>query len=502
VIKNSTEMTKRILLFCGILALLIASFCLFIINKKSPDTPQKTKVVTRDLTDIQKEGTLKVVTSYSSTSYFLYKGQPMGYEYDLLKRFAKHLNVKLDIHISNNLDTMFYLLNSGKVDLIAHGLTITKERKRIVHFSDYLYLTHQVLVQRKPKNWRKKSWSKIQASLIHDAIELIDDTVSVRNNTAYITRLKNLGEETGGTIYIDTIYDDLSTERIIEMVANGQIKYTVADNNIAHINASYYPQLDVSVPVSFSQRLAWAVRKQSPEFEQTLNEWIKTMKSGVAYYAIYNKYFRNKQGFRRRGNSEYFSLNGNNISQYDALIQAGADSLRWDWRFLAAMVYQESKFNPGLESVKGAKGLMQLMPRTAQHYGVRDINNPEQNITAAVKMLSALWKRFEDIPDSIQRIKFTIASYNCGYGHIIDARNMARKDSMDANIWDNNVAEAILKLSYPVNYKQSFIKYGYVRGVEPFSYVKEIFDRYENYVQFVKEKPREASWQSQLAEKK
>ena len=474
-------MKGRFILFIIILVLFSLSACNTAENKKKG----RRVPVSRDLVEIQNDRVLRVMTSYSSTSYFLYKGQPMGYEYDLLKRFAKHLDVKLEISVSNDIDNMFKSLLDGKVDLIAHGLTITNSRKELVSFSEYLYLTHQVLVQRKPENWRKMSWSKLQASLIHDPIELIGDTVSVSANTSYMYRLANLSEEIGGTIYVDTLPGELSTEKAIEMVASGEIKYTVADNNIASINASYYPELDVRVPVSFSQRMAWAIRPQSTDLEKILNAWITSMKEGVEYYVIYNKYFKNERDFRRRENSELFSINHNNISIYDDLIREGADSLGWDWRLFAAMVFQESKFNPDLESWAGAKGIMQLMPRTAERFGVTDRTDPTQSITAGTEILKLLWDRFEEIPDSVQRIKFTMASYNCGYGHVVDARTLALEEGLDMYRWDNNVEETILKLSYPEYYNKPNVKYGYLRGVEPYTYVRQVFDRFINYSHFI-----------------
>ena len=125
-------------------------------NKNLKDKEKdKRPIVDRDLSEILDDGVLKVVTTYSSTSYFLYRGQPMGYEYELLKRFAEHIGVEYKLEVSNDFETMHEMLMNGKVDLIAHGLTITGKRKEMVQFSDYLYLTHQVLVQKKPDNWRK-----------------------------------------------------------------------------------------------------------------------------------------------------------------------------------------------------------------------------------------------------------------------------------------------------------------------------------------------------------
>lgn len=447
---------------------------------------QKLNVIERDLDEIKRDGVLNVLTTYSSTSYFLYKGQPMGYEYELLKRFAAHLGVELNMVISNDIDTMQYELNIGNVDLIAHGLTVTNKRKETTRFSEYLYLTKQVLVQKKPDNWRKLKWSALQKSLVHDAIELIGDTVSVRANSSYINRLANLSEELGGQIYIDTLPGNLSTDRIIKMVADGEIKYTVSDDNIASINASYYPILNIDVPISFSQRIAWALRQNSPKLEEALNEWIRMMKKEAVYYVIYNKYFKNEKNFSRRENSDLYSLNGNGVSQFDDLIRAHADSLGWDWRLLAALVYQESKFNPESESWAGAKGLMQMMPRTAERFGVTDRSNPEQSLHGGTQVLKLLWNRFDEVPDSVQRIKFTMAAYNCGYAHVVDAQNLSKEWNLEPNVWDGNVDEMILKLSYPENYNKPIIKYGYVRGIEPYTYIKQIFSRYDHYVQFIK----------------
>ncbi len=454
--------------------------------QKEKRTKRKTaKVVKRDLEDIKKEGVLNVLTTYSSTSYFLYKGQPMGYEYELLKRFTDHLGVELNLVISNNIDTMQNALSLGAVDLIAHGLTVTTKRKERTKFSDYLYLTHQVLVQKKPDNWRELKWSALEKSLIHDAMELIGDTVSVRANSSYINRLANLSEELGGKIHIDTLDGNLSTDRIIEMVASGKIKYTVADNNIASINASYYPILDIDVPISFSQRIAWAMRHNSPELERELNTWIEKMKKETVYYVIYNKYFKNEKSFMRRESSEFYSLNNNKISRYDELIKNHSKTLGWDWRLLASQVYQESHFDPKTTSWTGAHGLLQLMPRTAESLGVKDTSDPDQSLWGGTKYLKKMLDRFEDIPDSLQKIKFCMAAFNCGYGHVRDAQRLAKLEGVDSLKWDDNVEEMILKLSYEENYSKPGINYGYVRGIEPHTYVKQIFTRYEHYLRFI-----------------
>lgn len=441
--------------------------------------------VDRDLDDIKKDGVLKALVVYSSTSYFLYKGQVMGFEYELLTQLAKHLDLKLELVVSTDLDSKFDVLNRGDVDLIAHGMTITNQRKWEVDFTEYLYLTKQVLVQKKPDNFRKMSWRTLQSKLIHNPIELINDTVSIRKNSAYSERLLSLSNEIGGTIFIDTLSSQLSTGEIINMVAEGKIKYTIADENLAKINAANQPILKIDIPISFSQRIAWVTRKKSPELREVINQWIRSQRKKTNYNILYNKYFNNTRFFKRRTKSEYYSLKNNQISKYDDLIKANASRIGWDWRLLASLIYQESKFNPNAASWTGAKGLMQIMPVTAEELGVKNINSPKASIKAGTKYLQSMHERFADIKDIDNRIKFAMAAYNCGFGHVTDAQRLAEENGLNPNIWTGHVDQMLLALSIPKNYNKPFIKYGYVRGLEPVTYVQQIFERYEHYTKFI-----------------
>ena len=433
--------------------------------------------VDRDLEAIKQDGVLRALVVYNSTSYFLYKGQAMGFEYELLKGLAKHLDLKLEVIISKDLDSEFEVLNRGDVDLIAHGMTITNQRKWEVDFTDYLYLTKQVLVQKKPDNYKHLSWGALQKELINDPIELINDTVSIRRNSAYYERLISLSNEIGGHIIIDTLDSHLSTGEIMDLVADGKIKYTIADENLARINASYKPILNIDVPISLSQQIAWVTRKKSKNFRAVVNKWIKAQRKTTNYAVIYNKYFKNKRSFQRRTKSDYYSLKNNQISKYDELIKRHANKIGWDWRLLASQVYQESKFDPSANSWAGAKGLMQIMPATAESLGIKDLTDPKESIRGGVTYLNEIYKQFTKGSDSINRIKLTMAAYNCGLGHVTDAQLLAKKKGLDPNIWSDNVEQMLLDLSLPKNYNKPFIKYGYVRGSEPGAYIETIVER-------------------------
>jgi membrane-bound lytic murein transglycosylase F len=453
---------------------------------RAGEVPEKEATVAqRDLPDILEEGKLRALIAYSATGYFLYRGQPMGYEYEMLTRLARHLGVELELRVARDLDQMLEILQSGQVDLVAHGLAITEGRKEEVSFTDYLYLTKQVLVQRKPDQWRKMTLDGIRDNLILDPVGLIGDTVSVRKNSSYLRRLVNLSREIGGGIVIDTLDGNLSTDEIIKMVVDKKIKYTVADRNLAQINASSYPILDVGVPVSFSQRIAWALRKNATGLKEVTDEWIRKEKQNGDFNYIYNKYFKNRSSFNRRINSDFFSLTEGRISPYDSLIKVYAAPLGWDWRLLAAQVYQESRFNPEAMAWTSARGLMQLMPETAGELNIADPEDPRQSLEGGVRYLMQLSKAFEQVPDSTDRIKFTLAAYNCGLGHVEDARRLAESRGLDPNCWEDNVAEVILGLSYPRNYNDPIVQFGYLRGVEPYRYVRQIMERYRHYTSFV-----------------
>ncbi len=434
-----------------------------------------------DLPQIKERGWLIAATGYGATSYFIYKGQPMGYEYELLELLADHLDLKVKLKIIKDLDNIYDSLNSGEADIIALGLTVTKERAEKIAFTKHHNTIRQVLVQRKPKTWRLMKLHEIDRLLIRDPIKLIGQKVHVWSGSSYYARLVNLSDEIGGDIDIVAVPGNFSTEELIGQVARGEIEYTVADENIARINSAYYSNIDVKTPISFSQRIAWAVRKTSPELLQAVNAWVDEMKSSSDYYAIYHKYYKDRSAFRERARSPYFAFRGGGISEYDSLIRVNAAEIDWDWRLLASLIYQESSFDPGTRSWAGAVGLMQLIPETGEQFGSYDLYDPVENLRAGTRYLSWLEGMWEGIPDPEERLKFVLASYNAGQGHILDARRLAVKYGKDPQVWDDNVAYYLLKKSCREYFNDDVVEHGYCRGEEPFKYVSEVLDRYGHY---------------------
>jgi len=424
-----------------------------------------------DLKAIQQRGELNVVLDNNSVSYFIYKGNPMGYEYELLQRLAKHLKVSLKIKVISSIDEAFTLLNTGETDIVAFPLSITKDRTNYFAFTDAHYITTQVLVQNKQSK-----------KLVETPFELIGQEVFVKNGSSFKTRLKNLSEEIGGEIIVKEDTIDGETESLIQGVADGKIKFTVADRTIAVVNSWYYPNLDINMPISLPQQIGLALRKNSPELVKATNSWLKGIKSSAIYQVIYNKYFNSPRFSMITNSSDYSSLSGNKLSPYDDQFKEGAKTLSWDWRLLASVVYQESNFNPSIKSWAGAVGLMQVMPETGEYFGVSNIEDPSQNIKVGVRFLKFLDNEWaKTVTDSTERVKFVLASYNVGLSHILDARNLANKYGRSPVKWDNNVEYMLSQKSNPKYYRDKVVAAGYCRCYGPIVYVKEVLNRFEEY---------------------
>ncbi len=254
---------------------------------------QEIDIISDDFDIIKEKGKIVVLTDFNSTSYFIYRGQPMGYQYEMLQEMADYLGLQLEVIVSNDLNHSFNKLENGDVDLIAANLTITKQRKKIMDFTVPHSITRQVLVQRKPVKWEILDKKTIESSLVRDQLDLAGKTVYVQANSSHALRLRNLSDEIGEKINI--VETDEEVEHLISLVANGEIDYTVGDENVAQVNQYYYQNIDVETPLSFNQNLAWAVRKNSGKLLKEINDWLAYFKESIEYKHIYAKYYQNNR---------------------------------------------------------------------------------------------------------------------------------------------------------------------------------------------------------------
>lgn len=430
------------------------------------------EIIHGDLDDIIEDGELIVLTINSYASYFSYRESPMGFQYELAQGFAKSLGVELKVKVVNSEVELVKALLNGEGDLIAYNLAITNERKKELIYCGKENVSHQVLVQRNGND------------VLNDVTQLVGKEVYVMPGK-YEMRLKNLNQELGGGIMIHEInQDSITNEDLITMVAEGKIDYTVTNNELAKINKTYNPNLDISMEISFDQRSAWAVRKTSPKLAEAADKWHRENINSAEYEASARRYFELD---KHSPQGAILSLKDGRISYYDDLFKKYAPQINWDWRILAALVYTESNFNPKAVSWAGAKGLMQLMPATSRAYGVPSgmESDPEESIKAGVKYIAELQKIFFKVNDS-DRIKFVLASYNSGIGHVFDAMALAEKYGKDKYLWDGNVAVYMLLKNKEEYYKDPVCKNGYFRGVETYNFIRDVMTRADVYIRNIK----------------
>lgn len=442
-------------------------------SKKHPIAPH-------DLQAIRDSGVINVITLYSSTSYFIYKGEPMGYEYELLKDFASSLNLKVKVKIAANVTRLTEMLLNGEGDLILYNIPITNEMKSSIEYCGRENITHQVLVQRADR----------KDTILTDVTQLIGKEIWVKQDTKYYDRLKNLNRELGGGIIIrDINKDTINTEDLIEMVSLGKIPYTVSDNNTARLNKTYYSNIDIQLVLSHPQRSSWAVRKSSPVLAGALNKWFDENQNTTRYKAILKRYFEiSKSPYGESAGSLGKLYGKGKISPFDELFKKYASASGKDWKLFASIAYQESRFDTTGVSWAGAVGLMGLMPSTALAMGIsaEQRYNPDASIYAGTKYFNSLERPFAGVADEENRIKLILASYNAGIGHVFDARALARKHGKNPSVWDNNVEECIRMKSMPEYYNDSICKHGYLRGSETIAYVRDVMRRWKYYQEKIK----------------
>ena len=228
----------------------------------------------------------------------------------------------------------------------------------------------------------------------------------------------------------------------------------------------------VSLPVDSLSR--WLMREDDPEGMRELNDWLEAWHTSDEYAGVRENFLNRFNAFRSGPRAS--------ISPYDSLIRIHADSLGWDWHLLAAVIYQESRFHIEVRSKRGAQGLMQMMPRTAQKYGVTDPLDPEMNIAAGAQLLGNLIRRYYNVGDNMtERYKYALAAYNAGIGRIDDCISLARYLGVDPSYWDNIIARVLPLMRDEAVMQTGAVKLGPFKGSETSYYVENTISVYQQF---------------------
>lgn len=416
-----------------------------------------------DTKGIQARGTLRVAVDNNSSSYYIYRGRRMGYEYELLLDLGERLGVQVEFVVAADIEDAFAHLEDGRVDLIAMNLQQNADTKSAVSYTEGIGSMSTVLVGRE----KLLSWDSLGK-----------DTVVVRKGAVYSSQLAKLKDSLDLDFSILEVPDH--EETLLDRLVEKEVNWTVAEKTVAQTNATYYDDLRLGLDVSKEGTVTWALRKTSTDLLQEVNAWLVEKKKRFIP-DLYTKYFLNSKNQHFRTTSTYSSLGGNRISVYDELIQENAKSLGWDWRLLAAVVYKESAFDTTATSYAGAQGLLQLMPVTLERFGVTNPNDPVESLRGGVKYLQYLDKFWlERVPETNERIKFILASYNIGQGHVEDAWRLTLKYRRNTQSWQE-VSNFLNLKSDPKYYRDPVVKSGYAKGHIAVNYVRDVLGLFQSY---------------------
>jgi len=437
----------------------------------TPKSEKGTSIYTSNIdTTFTKKKKLNIAIFYNTTDYYVYQGITKGFQYELANKLASYLKLDLNIkYINPNLKFLFNELGNGNCDIATMNLTYTKERQKKIKFSEPLFSTKTILLQNK----NNKPIRNLQ--------DLNKKTVFIVKDASSKNLLNKIKDSLKIKFRIVEMPQPVSFEDLLYSVNTNKIKLTVLDGNLINAHKNTMKNLDDSLVLSNKVNISWAMSKRQVTLTSKINNWIKLIKENGELNFLYNKYFKN---IPHHSNyvQKYAIITNSNISQFDKLFKHEAKKIKWDWRLLAAIAFEESGFDPNAESSFGAFGLMQIMPETASQYYIKDYFRPDSNIVAARKFLSYLDKFFAKYPitDS-ERIKFILASYNAGPGHIIDAMRLANKYKKNKYIWDDNVDYYIKNKSKALYYKDPLSRNGYCDGKQAYNYVKNVLSTYKNY---------------------
>jgi len=417
-----------------------------------------------DLPKIQERKILRVITYQSPGNYFFNNGKMHGFEYGFINKFAESKQLSVDVVLANSHEQMRELLLSGDGDIIAASLpenSLNDENIKMTRAYDY---SAPVIIGRDTEN-----------SLV-DIRDLEGRRIALAPESPYRDFLQGIQRRGINFEIIDTD-EGVNIEETLYRVSHAMHDLTILGSH--QVRAELTRQYGLKALFTLSEPVAqtWALRVSDHKLLTAVNDYITKEYRRDTYNTLYSKYLSRPQNIKDESILIAFV---DKLSPYDELLKINAEQHSFDWRLIAAQMYQESQFDPEAVSYAGAEGLMQIMPATANELGIEDLHDPKSNIAAGVKYMKILRDQFEQELPLEDKTWFTLASYNAGFTRVKSARALADKMGLDSDRWFGNVEKAMLALSKP------YTREGEVRRLchcgQAVIYVRAIRSLYHNYV--------------------
>lgn len=481
-LRNSTLQKINYLKKLKINYLLIGVVTLLLAAALWPSLPWMGKPENR-VAGIIARGELRVSTINSPLTYAAINNKDYGLDYELAKRFADYLGVKLKVTVRQNISQLFDDLDAGKTDMLAAGLVYNTERVKNYQAGPTYYSVSQQLVYRVGGN-RPRTLAGINA-----------EQLSIAPGHVALNDLQALKESK----YPDLnwrVDEKRGTTALMQAVIDGTLEYTVADSVAVSLFQRVHPELAVALDISDEQPVTWFSEKsEDNSLSAAMLDFFNSMNEDGTLARLEEKYLGHGNDFDYVDTRTFLRAVQNTLPDLKPLFEKYARQI--DWRLLAAIAWQESHWDPQATSPTGVRGMMMLTRNTAQSLGLTDRTDAEQSLDGGMRYLQDMMAKVPEAIPKDERIWFALAAYNMGYAHMLDAMALTKKQKGNPNSW-SDVKQRLPLLSQKPYYSR--LKYGYARGHEAYAYVENIRKYHISLVGYLSEQERKAAQEMAIAE--
>ncbi|EPG4815025.1 membrane-bound lytic murein transglycosylase MltF [Klebsiella aerogenes] len=481
-LRNSTLQKINYLKKLKINYLLIGVVTLLLAAALWPSLPWMGKPENR-VAGIIARGELRVSTINSPLTYAAINNKDYGLDYELAKRFADYLGVKLKVTVRQNISQLFDDLDAGKTDMLAAGLVYNTERVKNYQAGPTYYSVSQQLVYRVGGN-RPRTLAGINA-----------EQLAIAPGHVALNDLQALKESK----YPDLnwrVDEKRGTTALMQAVIDGTLEYTVADSVAVSLFQRVHPELAVALDISDEQPVTWFSEKsEDNSLSAAMLDFFNSKNEDGTLARLEEKYLGHGNDFDYVDTRTFLRAVQNTLPDLKPLFEKYARQI--DWRLLAAIAWQESHWDPQATSPTGVRGMMMLTRNTAQSLGLTDRTDAEQSLDGGMRYLQDMMAKVPEAIPKEERIWFALAAYNMGYAHMLDAMALTKKQKGNPNSW-SDVKQRLPLLSQKPYYSR--LKYGYARGHEAYAYVENIRKYHISLVGYLSEQERKVAQEMAIAE--
>ncbi|HEX4938372.1 MAG TPA: membrane-bound lytic murein transglycosylase MltF, partial [Candidatus Kapabacteria bacterium] len=373
------------------------------------------------LEQVKQQGELVVATRTGPTTYYREMDRETGFEFELAQAFANYLGVKMRMVAYDDLGELLTAVRTGKVHLAAAGLSVTPERSHQFRFtSPYEQVTQDVI-------FRAGTPKPVS---IEDLYQRKLVVLAQSSHSEYLQQLQQSHPELRWEEKANA-----TALTLLNMVNESQADVAVVDSAAFQTYRPLFPELQAAFPIKQAEPVSWAFQITADDSLFNMAElFFNQINASGDLEELRERFFGHRE-FDYVGARTFLTHLDTRLVEYEPDFKAAADEVGMDWRLLAAVGYQESLWNPNAISPTGVRGLMMLTQQTATEMGVTDRRDAEQSIRAGARYLKKLYDKLPQDLQEPHRTWFALAAYNVGYGHLMDARRLARHEGLDPNDW-------------------------------------------------------------------